>query len=156
MYDHEPTQDSSGHVSRLPRLQVFEETGLDIAHLINPNEYVESTIHDQLSRLYFVTGINKNISFEPQTKGEIRAVKWFPIEQLPVSKRDILSKCKSYEQRYFYMVIPFMKWVSCFSPRTAESTCSYNLSNDLQAYFELDRGRETTKLQFKVQENGKT
>lgn len=89
--------------------QVFEETGVDISKLIRPNEYVESTIHDQLIRLYYIVGVDKNVTFEPQTRGEIKAVKWFPVEQLPVSKRDILPKSKTYEPRYFYMVIPFMK-----------------------------------------------
>lgn len=91
--------------------QVFEETGIDISNLINANEYVESTIHDQLIRLYFIVGIDKDINFEPQTRCEIKAVKWFPIEQLPVSKKDIIVKSRAYEPRYFYMVIPFMKYV---------------------------------------------
>ncbi|XP_065199911.1 m7GpppN-mRNA hydrolase [Planococcus citri] len=89
--------------------EVFEETGLDITKLIQPDEYVESTIHDQLNRLYFIVGINKNITFEPQTRGEIKAVKWFPIEELPISKRDIVANAKTHGTRYFFMVIPFMK-----------------------------------------------
>lgn len=89
--------------------EVFEETGIDISKLISPEDYVESVIHDQLIRLYFIVGIDKNVAFEPQTRCEIKAAKWFPIEQLPVSKRDIVSKCRTPETRYFYMVIPFMK-----------------------------------------------
>ncbi|XKL68055.1 hypothetical protein PGB90_003546 [Kerria lacca] len=89
--------------------EVFEETGIDISKLINPNEYVESTIHDQLIRLYFIIGIDKNVTFEPQTRCEIKAVRWFPIEQLPISKKDIIVKSRMYEPRYFYMVIPFIK-----------------------------------------------
>lgn len=88
---------------------MFEETGIDISKLISPEDYVESVIHDQLIRLYFIVGIDKNVAFEPQTRCEIKAAKWFPIEQLPVSKRDIVSKCRTPETRYFYMVIPFMK-----------------------------------------------
>lgn len=90
-------------------MQVFEETGIDISKLINPDEYVESTIHDQLTRLYFIVGVDRNVTFEPQTRCEIKAMKWFPIDQLPVSKKDIIPKSRSNETRYFYMVIPFMK-----------------------------------------------
>lgn len=41
--------------------EVLEETGFDIASLIDANNYLESVIHDQLVRLYIVTG--KNMSY---------------------------------------------------------------------------------------------
>lgn len=90
--------------------QVLEETGFDISSLINPNDYIESLIHEQTVRLYIIGGIQRDTKFEPKTRNEIKAVEWFPIADLPNSRKDLTPKVKmGVGANSFFMVVPFIK-----------------------------------------------
>lgn len=89
---------------------MLEETGFDISNLINPNEFIESCVNDQLVRLYIITGVQRNTKFQPRTRYEIKAVEWFPIADLPSSKKDMTPKHKiGVGPNAFFMVLPFLR-----------------------------------------------
>lgn len=60
---------------------------------------------EQMVRLYIVPGVNDNEEFRPQTRNEIKRVKWFEIADLPVNKKDATK----YKPNSFFMVLPFIK-----------------------------------------------
>lgn len=90
--------------------EVLEETGFDISDRIDPNMYLESVINEQLVRLYVIPGISKETKFQPKTRYEIKACEWFPIADLPTSKKDHTPKVKmGVSPNAFFMVLPFVK-----------------------------------------------
>lgn len=56
--------------------EVLEETGFDISHLISVKEFLETTVNDQLTRLYIIPGVPHETKFIPRTRNEIRALQW--------------------------------------------------------------------------------
>nr|CAG4637082.1 EOG090X07NG [Ceriodaphnia reticulata] len=98
--------------------EVLEETGFDISHLISVKEFLETTVNDQLTRLYIIPGVPQETKFIPRTRNEIRALQWFPIADLPNSKKDAMTKVRlGIGSASFFMVFPFVRlirnWVSC-------------------------------------------
>ncbi|XP_015596670.1 m7GpppN-mRNA hydrolase isoform X7 [Cephus cinctus] len=90
--------------------EVLEETGFDISNLIDKNEYIESTINDQLVRLYIISGVQKDTKFQPKTRKEIKNVEWFALADLPNNKKDMTPKVKmGVGPNAFFMVVPFVK-----------------------------------------------
>jgi len=67
--------------------EVLEETGFDISPFINPSEYFESVINDQLVRLYIIKNIPQTTEFKPRTRCEIKACSWFAVADLPNNKK---------------------------------------------------------------------
>uniref|UniRef100_A0A1B6MNL8 m7GpppN-mRNA hydrolase n=1 Tax=Graphocephala atropunctata TaxID=36148 RepID=A0A1B6MNL8_9HEMI len=107
-------QEEEAH--RCAAREVLEETGFDISNLIDANDYVESLVQEQLVRLYIISGIPRETKFEPKTRNEIKAVEWFPIADLPCSKKDLTPKVKmGVSANSFFMVLPFIrrikKWI---------------------------------------------
>ncbi|XP_077285434.1 decapping mRNA 2 [Arctopsyche grandis] len=97
--------------------EVLEETGFDITPHLNKNDFIESTIHDQLVRLYIVGYIPKTTKFQPRTRNEIKACEWFPLIDLPSNRKDVTPKIKmGVNPNAFFMVLPFVKrlkrWVA--------------------------------------------
>nr|XP_014290115.2 uncharacterized protein LOC106689574 isoform X1 [Halyomorpha halys]XP_014290116.2 uncharacterized protein LOC106689574 isoform X1 [Halyomorpha halys]XP_014290117.2 uncharacterized protein LOC106689574 isoform X1 [Halyomorpha halys] len=88
--------------------KVYEETGFDISNLINPNEYIEANVNDQVVRLYLIPGINKQEKFEPKTRNEIKAVNWFPICDIPSNKKQATLKLGT-GANTFFLVSPFLR-----------------------------------------------
>ena len=90
--------------------QVLEETGFDISKMIDKNEFIESTINDQMLRLYIVSGIPHDTKFQPRTRNEIKSIEWFTIADLPSNKKDNTPKLKiGVGPNAFFMVMPFVK-----------------------------------------------
>ncbi|ALC43855.1 Dcp2, partial [Drosophila busckii] len=97
--------------------EVYEETGFDITHLIDADDYIEAQINYQLTRLYIVRNVPLNTHFAPRTRNEIRSCEWFCIDALPINKNDAISKAKlGKNSNSFFMIIPFVKrlkhWVN--------------------------------------------
>ena len=97
--------------------EVFEETGYDITSQLVDDQYLQININEQTIRLYIVTGVSKKTEFAPRTRREIKEVRWFPLEDLPVHRKDTRSKqALGYSANSFFMVIPFVKalkqWIS--------------------------------------------
>lgn len=101
---------------------MLEETGFDISKLINKNDYIEATIHDQIARLYIIGYIHRDTKFQPRTRNEIKACEWFPLADLPSNKKDMTPKLKmGVSPNAFFMVLPFVKrmrrWVQERNPK---------------------------------------
>ncbi len=97
--------------------EVLEETGYDISDTLCDEEYLQININDQTIRLYLITGVSKEVKFEPKTRREIKEVRWFAIDELPVHRKDNRTKFNlGYSPNSFFMVIPFVKalkkWIS--------------------------------------------
>nr|CAG4651895.1 EOG090X07NG [Triops cancriformis] len=92
--------------------EVFEETNFDISPLMDPSDYLETTVHDQLTRLYVVSGVPHATKFTPRTRNEIRSIQWFPVQDLPISKKDNTPKVKlGLSPNCFFLVFPFVKLI---------------------------------------------
>lgn len=90
--------------------EVMEETGFDIKPFMDENEYSEMRISEQLTRLYYVPKVPSMTQFSPKTRGEIKSVEWFNVEDLPCHKKDMTPKHNlSMAPNNFFMVIPFVK-----------------------------------------------
>ncbi|XP_033634805.1 m7GpppN-mRNA hydrolase-like [Asterias rubens] len=89
--------------------EVLEETGFDISGLIE-EEYIEATFNEQLARLYVVTNVPVETDFKPKTRGEIKDVKWFHVDDLPTHKKDNAPKVNlGLNPNNFFMAIPYMR-----------------------------------------------
>lgn len=83
--------------------------------MISATKFLETTVNDQLTRLYIITGVPHHTKFIPRTRNEIRAVQWFNIADLPTNKKDALSKSRvGYGSSSFFMVFPFVRFVFIF------------------------------------------
>ncbi|CAG9822568.1 unnamed protein product [Phaedon cochleariae] len=90
--------------------EVLEETGFDISGHIDPEDFLESIINDQLVRLYIIKNVPMTTKFSPKTRCEIKACSWFPISDLPNNKKDSTPKLKmGVNPTAFFMVLPFVK-----------------------------------------------
>lgn len=90
--------------------EVLEETGYDISDKLAVDEYLQININDQTIRLYMITDVSMQTKFEPRTRREIKEVRWFAIDELPVHRKD--NRCKDisgFTPNSFFMVIPFVK-----------------------------------------------
>lgn len=116
--------------------EVYEETGYKITHLLDQNEFLEYYFNEQLIRLYIITGVPKDAEFQPKTRQEIGNIKWFPLDDLPSSKKEIISKSGT----NFFLVIPFVtplrNWIT---ERRVPSPLIENLS---QSEFDGNRQQE--------------
>ena len=92
--------------------EVREETGYNCESKISENDYIEVKIRETFVRLYIIKGVDKNHTFKPITRNEIRSIQWFKIIDLPQSKRDMTFKQNlNLNANCFFMAIPFIKWV---------------------------------------------
>ena len=64
--------------------EVFEEVGYDISNLIDKKDFIEIELTGQINRLYLCRGVPLSTKFETKTRNEIRGIKWFPVNNLPV------------------------------------------------------------------------
>ncbi|ODN03776.1 m7GpppN-mRNA hydrolase [Orchesella cincta] len=98
--------------------EVFEETGYDIAPLVNNNHFIESKALERNDRLYLVRGVDPKFPFHPQTQFEIKNIQWFNIDELPEHKRDGNPAVSRHGVPIsnFYTVYPYVKrlrsWIS--------------------------------------------
>ncbi|XP_038221325.1 m7GpppN-mRNA hydrolase [Zerene cesonia] len=161
--------------------EVLEETGFDITNLMNKQDFIEATIHDQIVRLYIVAYVPRDTKFQPRTRNEIKACEWFPIADLPANRKDMTPKVKmGVSPNAFFMVLPFVKrirrWVSernpkVFSRRTRHKsmgelesckgkpkTISQGLQNEIQEYQQnsghVPKNNGHANSQTKVNGNG--
>ena len=115
--------------------EVQEETGYSIAEKVDPDQYSEQVLNDQVSltrslmigqdriirqtsdlfsffqlcRLYFVPGLPTDTKFCPKTKQEIRDIQWFNLDLLPSSKKDPIPDGIALTHNSLYMVMPFVR-----------------------------------------------
>ena len=90
--------------------EVMEEVGVNIRSKIDKDNYLEQVINNQTVRLYIVTGVEEYQKFRPNCQGEIKDIRWFPLEDLPTSLKD--DKCKEifgFGTQKMFLVIPFLR-----------------------------------------------
>ncbi len=97
--------------------EVLEETGYDISEKLSEQDHLRVKINDQIITLYIITNVPKTTKFEPKTRREIKEVRWFRIDELPVHRKDLRCKeISGFSPNSFFMVIPFVKalkkWIS--------------------------------------------
>ncbi|KAF2863212.1 DCP2-domain-containing protein, partial [Piedraia hortae CBS 480.64] len=102
--------------------EVFEETGLHLreAGLVSKDgdksvRSFDAVMREQNVRLFVFHGVPLDFGFEPQTRGEISKIAWFPLTELPGFKKR--KKQQAVEQTgKFYMVAPFLgplkRWIN--------------------------------------------
>ena len=105
-----------------------EEVGIDFSDKIRGDHYIDKELSGRKTRLYFVTDVPFKTQFSPKCRGEIRDIRWFPIDSLPRYKSDLTCvHVLGMQSVQFFMVIPFVedilmwvkKWTSGkMSPRT--------------------------------------
>lgn len=121
--------------------EVLEETGFDVSSMIKNDEYLENYFNDQLTRLYIITGVPLDTKFQPKTRKEIKSLQWFPVEALPIHKKDLTPKQLGMNPNQFFIAIPFIKplrkWITSKTNR----------------HFEPDQERGDTPSQFKHQKD---
>lgn len=91
--------------------EVYEETGFDCTHLINPNNFVEGqTSNYQYTRLYIVKNVPIDTKFCPRTRNEIKDCCWFVLDQLPTNRNDdgYMKDQRKIRANSFYMILPFI------------------------------------------------
>lgn len=92
--------------------EVIEETNCDVASLIDSRHFLEKVINDQTVRLYLAPGVSEaETVFGTKTKNEIRDWQWYPIDDLPLSKKDAVTpNCLNIRNwNSFFMVMPFVR-----------------------------------------------
>ena len=106
--------------------EVLEETGFDISAMIDKCHFAETHMNEQLTRLYFVRDVPMSAKFQPRTRGEIKNVQWFHVNDLPAHKKDPTPKQNlNLAANNFFMVLPFVKqmrrWIAA-QKQSAPST----------------------------------
>jgi hypothetical protein len=61
--------------------------------------------------LYLIPGVPSDTEFAPRTKCEIRDVQWFPVEALPLTKKEGMPENNlNIGANNLYMVMPFTRF----------------------------------------------
>ena len=89
--------------------EVEEEIGLDVSHLIRENDFIETVIHEQKTRLYIVSGLPEDTPMLTLTRKEISDIVWVHIHDLPTHKNPDLTLIGSNgKEAKFFLVTPFV------------------------------------------------
>lgn len=101
--------------------EVLEETGFDVATLLDKDEYIEKTFGQQRVRLYIIAGVKDDTAFAPLTKKEISEIAWQRLDELQPATDDVISRGSTGLK--LYMVAPFLaalkSWISVHQPLIA-------------------------------------
>ncbi|VTZ70769.1 mRNA-decapping enzyme 2, putative [Plasmodium chabaudi chabaudi] len=62
--------------------EIYEEIGIDIFPYIDEQVYIETHIEDQPIKLFIIPGVKEDTQFQPKTRKEIGAIRWFEIEKI--------------------------------------------------------------------------
>ena len=67
----------------------------------------------QTVRLYLAPGVSEETVFGTKTKSEIRDWQWYPVDELPLSKKEaVRPNCLAIRNwNSFFMVMPFVRLV---------------------------------------------
>ncbi|KHJ42085.1 Dcp2, box A domain protein [Trichuris suis] len=102
--------------------EVLEEVGYDISHKIAMAPFAIRRLADSSLGLFLIRGVETNFRFLPQTRNEIRRIKWFPIDSLPCNKNDTSIADFGFNPRGFFMVFPFVKFIKKYTTSVQQAT----------------------------------
>eukprot|EP00761_Pharyngomonas_kirbyi_P011787 gb/GECH01011813.1/.p1 GENE.gb/GECH01011813.1/~~gb/GECH01011813.1/.p1 ORF type:complete len:349 (+),score=82.49 gb/GECH01011813.1/:1-1047(+) len=91
--------------------EVKEEIGFDIRPFVKKDRFINLNLRNQPTKLFIAPGVSEDeVSFVPQTRKEISAIKWHYLEQLPhTNPRNSPSVRKS---NRFFRIVPFLRELS--------------------------------------------
>lgn len=139
--------------------EVLEETGFDITSYVDPDDWFESVINDQLVRLYIIKNIPMSTKFQPRTRCEIKSCGWFSIADLPTNRKDLTTKIKlGVNPNAFFLIIPFMKKLRQLANGASSSKRSRKKSNslsDCENTASKHKNRPSTKVEEEKGKNNK-
>lgn len=134
---------------------MLEETGFDISPLIDKNEFIESIINDQLVRLYVISGIKMDTKFQPRTRNEIKYCEWFPLADLPSSRKDQTPKLKiGKNANAFFMVLPFIKRLKRWVFEQTQNKCQQTKRQRYKSAGDAESSTNKTKVIKQPQQFG--
>jgi mRNA-decapping enzyme subunit 2 len=87
--------------------EVKEETGYDCESGIKTEWFLERQICETSIRLYIIRDVDTNYSFKPLARNEIKEIKWFNVNELPLKTDDVIHNNNYANQ--FFTVMPFVK-----------------------------------------------
>uniref|UniRef100_A0A8R1DNH3 mRNA-decapping enzyme 2 n=1 Tax=Caenorhabditis japonica TaxID=281687 RepID=A0A8R1DNH3_CAEJA len=98
--------------------ETFEETGFDFgAHSQNEKKF-QRFINEAMVRLYLVKDVPLDFPFKPQTRKEIRSIKWFKLDDLPTDKNDEMPEYLRGNR--FYMAMHFVRDIQFYVHKERE------------------------------------
>lgn len=91
--------------------EVREETGLDVATLLDERDAIEVHTDQQRTRLFVVPGIDEATPCAPTVRGEIGALAWHAVADLPATREDGAAVYVTDEgvRHRFFRVWPYVK-----------------------------------------------
>ena len=106
--------------------EVEEEVGVDFTDNLLQDDYLDKEINGRSTRMYFVVDVPFKTEFAPKCRGEIKDIKWFPIDSLPKFKSDTTPQLVlGMQPAQFFMVIPFVEdvlaWVDRYNSKQVVS-----------------------------------
>ncbi|OWZ52898.1 mRNA-decapping enzyme subunit 2 [Cryptococcus neoformans c45] len=88
--------------------EVEEETGFDLTGMVKPDDKIKTHINAQEVTMFIVPGIDEATEFETQTRHEIGAIEWVPLQDLPTWSANKRGPRKTGKAKRFYNVTPFV------------------------------------------------
>ena len=101
------------HVTAAVR-EVWEECGIRLENLIDPELFFEALIDGTLHKLYVVFPVMEELVPSIQCNKEIEAILWVPLEELP-------GWTNLSDSRKFFAVAPFVPQIRAFVARMART-----------------------------------
>lgn len=91
--------------------ETVEETGLDVSDAIVPSDAIELYVDGQRSTLFVVPGVDEATPFAPTVRGEIGALAWHLIADLPSTKDagSLVYTTDEGVRHRFFRVWPYVK-----------------------------------------------
>ncbi|CDW52059.1 DCP2 and NUDIX domain containing protein [Trichuris trichiura] len=127
--------------------EVLEEVGYDISHKIAAAPFAIRRLADSNLGLFLIRGVEANFRFLPQTRNEIRRIKWFPIDSLPCNRNDTSIADFGFNPRGFFMVFPFVRFIKKYT--TSVQQAMLNGIQQIWASARVTDGRKRRKRRRK-------
>lgn len=91
--------------------EVLEETGLDVAALLDERDAIEVHTGQQRTRLFVVPGIDEATPCAPTVRGEIGALAWHAVADLPATREAgaLVYMTDAGVRHRFFRVWPYVK-----------------------------------------------
>jgi len=142
--------------------EVIEETNCDVSQLIDSRHFLEKVINDQTVRLYLAPGVSEETVFGTKTKSEIRDWQWFPVDELPLSKKEaVRPNCLAIRNwNSFFMVMPFVRdmriWIKHYKRNKFEFIPGYREPEQDHHFLPVQNQAQGRRNSTKKRKNSKS
>ncbi|CAB0039022.1 unnamed protein product [Trichogramma brassicae] len=123
------------HVSETPAAcairEAKEEINFDQPGILNENLFVEYRHGEELCRLFIVNNISKRTNFHSNCQGEIKEIKWFPLNRLPYACHPMVQPIMGKLADNLKPKLPeAVAWKNtCAMPWPMDSFCASDVNN---------------------------